>query len=87
MKRQKVQNFKNFYATKLSFILSVVTLSKTIEQLFHSVDSFLHPDENNHRFKKTKKGDLEVVFFVGATKGPTELALKSSELFSLDKGG
>ena len=34
MKRQKVQNFKNFYATKLSFILSVVTLSKTIEPLY-----------------------------------------------------
>ena len=31
MKNQKVKNFENFYAAKLSFILSIVTLSKTIE--------------------------------------------------------
>jgi len=31
MKNQKAKNFENFYAAKLSFILSIVTLSKTIE--------------------------------------------------------
>ena len=77
----------NISKSQVSFVLDDIKPYKTIEQLFHSVDSFLHPGENNHRFKKTKKGDLELVFFVGATKGPTELALKSSELFSLDKGG
>ena len=73
--------------TRVSFMLDDIKPYKTIEQLFHSVDYFLHPGENNHRFKKTKEGGLELVFFVGATQSPTELALKSSELFSLDKGG
>ncbi len=31
MMKQKVKNFENFYAAKLGFILSIVTLSKTIE--------------------------------------------------------
>ena len=31
MMKQKVKNFENFYAAKLSFILSIVTLSKIIE--------------------------------------------------------
>ena len=31
MMKQKVKNFENIYAAKLGFILSIVTLSKTIE--------------------------------------------------------
>ena len=35
MMKQKVKNFENFYAAKLSFILSIVTLSKTIEPSYY----------------------------------------------------